>query len=178
MKIKLIKFYLLLLFCFPFSAQAENKFFVEIDPIAYAFKGYSLHGGMEKNGFRFQIGAFGLDIPEAASNNKNYKTRQTGFGFKIDYYGNNNKGAFVGIEYGATNVSYNLPSTGFTDTRPANLAGIRVGYKYINKSGFYVMPWVGIDKNISDISPINPTGEKYDISEYLIFPTVHLGMQF
>jgi len=174
----LVKLIVAALVCFPSMVKAEDKIFIEVDPIAYALKGYSLHGGVEMDGFRFQIGAFGLDIPESTSNNQNYKLRQTGVGFKIDYFGDDDKGAFVGIEYGATKVVYTLASTTFTDTRPANLAGIRIGYKYVNKSGFYVIPWVGIDKNISDTSPINPRGEIYNISEYLIFPTVHLGVQF
>lgn len=178
MKLSRIKLCLALLLCMPLWAQAEDKIFIELDPIAYALKGYSLHGGVVTDGFRFQIGAFGLDIPEAASNNKNYQLRQTGFGFKIDYFGDSDAGGFVGIEYGATRVVYNLLSVNFTDTRPANLAGIRVGYKYVSQSGFYVTPWVGIDKNISNTSAINPAGERYNVSEYLIFPTVHLGVQF
>ena len=178
MNISLAKLTFVRLIGFPFIAKAEDIVFIEVDPIAYALKGYSLHGGVEMNGFRFQIGAFGLDIPEATSNNQNYKLRQTGVGFKIDYFGESEEGAFVGVEYGATKVIYNLASVNFTDTRLANLAGIRLGYKYVNKEGFYVIPWVGIDKNISDISPINPTGEQYNISEYLIFPTVHIGIQF
>jgi hypothetical protein len=76
-----------LLMWLPFMVKAEDKVFIEMDPIAYALKGYSLHGGLETDGFRFQIGAFGLDIPEATSNNQNYKLRQTGIGFKIDYFG-------------------------------------------------------------------------------------------
>lgn len=178
MQIGLIKLCVGLLLCIPFGAEAEDKIFVEFDPIAYALNGYSLHAGTEMDGFRFQVGAFGLDIPDAASNNANYKVRQTGFGFKIDYFGDSDRGGFVGIEYGATQVWYTLATTNFTDTRPANLAGIRIGYKYVNKSGFYVIPWVGVDKNISDVSPINPVGEKYNVSEYLIFPTIHLGVQF
>jgi hypothetical protein len=178
MKTPLVRLMFALWLCFPFMAQAADKVFIEADPIAYALKGYSLHGGVEMEGFRFQVGAFGLDVPDVTSNNTNYKLRQTGVGFKIDYFGSSDKGGFVGVEYGATQVVYTLASANFTDTRPANLAGIRIGYKYVNRSGFYVMPWVGVDKNISDISPINPAGEKYDVSEYLIFPTVHLGVQF
>lgn len=178
MKLSLGKSLVAFVLCIPFTVQAEERIFVEIDPLAYALNGYSLHGGVEMDEFRFQIGVFGLDIPEMASNNANYKIRQTGYGFKIDYFGERSDGAFIGIEYGATEAAYKLASANFTENRPANLAGIRVGYKYINDYGFYVMPWVGIDKNLSDITPVNPTGERYNVSEYLIFPTVHIGVQF
>jgi len=162
----------------PIKSYADTDFYVESDPFAFALSGHSIHVGVEGDHFRFQAGKFGATLPDSFKDNANFDVEQTGYGVKFDVFSKKEGGTFVGVEYGKTEIDFKHASTSATTQRDSNLLGVRVGYKYrINKT-FYVMPWVGIDRNISDTSTVDLGGEDYKIQKWFIFPTVHLGMQF
>ena len=60
-----------------------------------------------------------------------------------------------------------------------NLLGIRAGYKWMIDSSFYVMPWVGIDRNVTgnDLE-FSLNNETYVEQDWVIFPTAHIGFEF
>jgi hypothetical protein len=163
---------------FPLCGYAETKYYLESDPIAFALKGYSLHGGLESSGFRFQAGVFGAEVPKSLRDNKDFEVKQRGVGIKVDYYGRNPGGVFYGLEYGHTKKIFTLSSTNEKEERPANLIGIRTGYKYIINDRFYLTPWISLKRNISSVSPVELSGQTYHDSAWQVFATIHLGVQF
>jgi len=162
----------------PIKSYADTDYYVESDPFAFALSGHSIHIGVESDHYRFQAGMFGATLPDSFKDNANFNVDQSGYGVKFDVFSQKDGGAFVGIEYGMTEINFKHASSNAKTQRDSNLLGVRVGYKYrINKT-FYVMPWMGVDRNISDTSTIKLAGEDYNIQKWFIFPTMHLGMQF
>lgn len=158
--------------------NAHAEFYVEADPIAYGLNGHSLHLGVQGGGFRMQVGMFKAEVPDAFKDNKNYNVIQEGHGIKIDYYGKNPDGTFIGLEYGQTTAKYQLKTGGQVVEQDVNLLGFRLGYKIKFSKHLFITPWVGVDKNISKITDITIGSETYSPDEWIIFPTVHLGIEF
>jgi len=162
----------------PMLVYADVEYFGEIDPLAYIVNGYSFHSGFQYQHYRAQAGIFSAEIPRAVSDNKNFSVQQYGYGFKVDYLLAPNGGWFAGIEYSSTTISYRLRSNGVEERKPAKLIGMRTGYQFIFTNGVYLTPWVGLMRNVSDTSTVVISGEKYNVNNVVLFPTVHIGFQF
>ena len=159
--------------------RVQAQVYVEADPFAYALSGHSLHLGLQGAGLRLQVGTFGAELPDGMKDNEAFLVKQSGYGLKLDYYGHKPEGGFVGIEYGETTADYRLKSTDESIERDVNLLGIRFGYKWKMSDSFYAMPWVGVDKNITQQDlEFELGGETYTEQEWTVFPTVHLGYDF
>ncbi len=172
---KILLAFISLFFIIP-AAQAE--LYVEADPFAYGLNGHSIHIGVQGGGFRFQVGSFSAEIPDSFKDNDLFEVKQGGYGFKLDYYGKSSEGSFIGVEYGVTKAELQLKTGGETITKDINLLGLRAGYKMKFGNSFYVMPWVGVDKVVSNTDATIINGEEYKTGEVFVFPTVHLGFDF
>jgi len=162
----------------PIKSYAQTDYYVESDPFAFALSGHSLHLGIEGNHFRFQVGMFGATLPDAFKSNDKFDVKQSGYGVKLDYFLQKQGGFFIGATYSMSEMKLQQTITNGKTNRDSNLLGVRTGYKYrINKT-FYIMPWVGVARNISDTSTLTVASEDYKLEKWIIFPTVHLGMQF
>lgn len=71
------------------------QLYIESDPFAYGLGGHSVHIGVQGGGFRFQVGAFGAEYPDSFKDNEEFDVYQSGYGAKIDYYGDKPDGAFI-----------------------------------------------------------------------------------
>jgi len=162
----------------PIKSYADTDFYIESDPFAFALSGHSIHVGVEGAHFRFQTGTFGATLPDSFKDNTIFDVDQSGYGIKFDVFREKNGGAFVGIEYGISEIKFKHSVTNTTIQRDSNLLGIRTGYKYRINQTFYIMPWIGIDRNLSNTSTVQLSNEDYKINKWFVFPTIHLGMQF
>ena len=160
------------------TTRADTRYYLEVDPIAYVLKGYSLHAGMQTGQFRFQAGIFGATLPEGARDNPAFEVSMKGFGIKADYTGEQPDGWFVGMELEHSTMDYKHQNESTALSRDAQFIGLRTGYKYEFGKRFFLTPWVAIKRNISELSLIEIGGDKYQESAWLVFPTVHLGMHF
>jgi len=162
----------------PVKSYAQTDYYVESDPFAFALSGHSLHVGIEDDYFRFQVGMFGATLPDAFKSNDKFDVEQSGYGVKLDYFSQKKGGFFVGATFSMSEMKLQQTITDEKTNRDSNLLGVRTGYKFrINKT-FYIMPWVGVSRNISDTSTLNVDSEEYKLEKWTIFPTAHLGMQF
>jgi hypothetical protein len=156
---------------------------LEADPIAYFLKGYSFHAGYQKNSFRYDAGLFGIELPKSFSKNHDFIERSKSFGFKADYVGAKAKGWFVGAETDYTSVSATYKITSQKKDGNELGIGIRGGYRFLfgkssnENKGFYITPWIGIDKIITT-SRIVFHETEYKPQGIRIFPTVHAGWRF
>lgn len=152
------------------------QIYLEVDPLAYVMKGYSLHAGNYFSLTKADIGVFGLEIPQSVHGNKDFTVTMTGFGAKFHYTGGTEGGWFAGLGGGYTKKTYSV-SGGSTSKNSFSL-GIEVGYRYQFKdTGLYLQPWLGIDHAFSDKKLI-VNGKIFEESEISFFPTVHIGWKF
>ncbi|MVT09098.1 hypothetical protein [Chitinophaga tropicalis] len=156
---------------------------IEADPIAYALKGYSVHLGYQKNSFRYDVGIFGIEVPKFLSENDDFKEYSRGFGLKVDYTGKEARGWFIGAQSDYTFERATYKKNGHKEKGTTLSAGIRGGYRIMfsgknrDGKGFYITPWIGIDK-VFQIDEIVFEEHSYENQSFRIFPTVHLGWRF
>lgn len=157
----------------------DRSWSIELDPIAYALKGYSVHGLVEQGSWRADLGVFGLEMPSSSLNTSQsqdpQKVRMDGWGLKFDYI---MKSWFVGLQSNAARFTQRVNSTESTSRKSSesiwryDLSG-RFGYRGLITENFYWSPWIswgptwGKEKFKSGTSIINYP-----------FATVHLGWLF
>lgn len=174
-----MKYFLLVITFITLSFNTKADVYLEADPIAYGLNGHSVHLGYEGGGFRMQAGMFKAEFPDSYKDNDSFDVTQGGYGLKVDYYGRKEDGLFFGFEYSTTKVT--LTSAGSEVEKDVDLAGIRVGYKIMLGRSWYLTPWIGIDKDVSNKNSerrIQINDETYELREITFFPTVHLGFEF
>ena len=164
---------LLLLVASPALAASPLRVDVEVDPIAYALDGYSLHVGLGAGAWRVDLGAFAATLPEVAHGQTGFDASFSGFGMKLDRtFGEDGMGLALGLEAGLSHLLVRR------DDRAAVMrlgtVTARVGYRLPLGEHFFVMPWVGVgaylgarDVAVGDATWAQPVA--------LVFPTVHVG---
>ena len=71
---------------------------IEIDPLAYALNGYSLHLGFNTDMGRFDLGVFGLELDESLLETTSISSEMKGVGVKWDFITPKQSGVFAGLE--------------------------------------------------------------------------------
>jgi opacity protein-like surface antigen len=173
-----VLFALLLVTAKPTQAKAE--FDIEVDPIAYILRGYSVHGGLILNDrFRFDLGTFGAEIPEFFHETPDVDISVPwGIGIKADYLFRGYEGAFIGLESGISEVSYSSQISTDQAQQTAWMYGIRGGYRFVIGTHFTITPWIGVGHSLSSPTSANLDGKDVSLSPWTVFPTVHCGWKF
>ena len=157
--------------------EASVGFDVEIDPLAYALEGHSLHVGVWLGRVRLDLGSFGLVVPTFAHGNDNFEVSFSGYGTKADLYFNDDRdGVYLGVQLGVSRVTTRRVALDLAEVHMQSEASGRIGYRWLSKSGFYVTPWVGVGYTFG-AKDVALGGEVLEGNPLLIFPTVHLGYQ-
>jgi hypothetical protein len=150
---------------------------VEIDPLAYALKGHSLHVGLWLKQWRLDLGSFGLTVPSWVHGQEGFTQSFSGFGMKLDYFINPTQdGIFLGLETGLARTTIRQESTGLSDTLPVLNAGGRVGYRWTLGEHFFVSPWVGVGYAFGARDSVLGDAQ-FSSQRITIFPTIHVGYQ-
>ena len=151
----------------------------EIDPLAFAAKGFSLHAGIRWHHFRADLGVFGMDLPKFLQKDDRFTTGFAGFGAKLDYrFFGRGDGPFVGISAGRARVTTSHEASGLAETHYEHDIGGRIGYQIDVFRGFYVMPWVGLGYKLGTQAVTLDGDTLKKGAALLVFPTVHLGYRF
>jgi hypothetical protein len=149
---------------------------VEIDPLAYVFKGYSVHAGVRWWRLRFDLGAFAITVPEAFSTNEALEERYDGFGIKVDYrFATGRWIPFAGVSLSRALLHVRPHDSETTATTWQTVPAIRAGLEIEIAAGFYAAPWMSLGYAISDRSITRVGAETYESKTWGVFPTVHLG---
>lgn len=165
------------LFLIPLASLGSD-WMLEVDPIAYAAKGYSVHLNTHfpEAGFIIDLGVFAMDIPESFEKNKDFDTKFNGYGIKFNYTGNDPDGFFIGFSGGESHV-YALEKDSQQEAKDlVSSLGVQMGYR-LGKKGWYIQPWIGIDYSLKEIV-LSAGGKEYKQDRIQFFPTVHVGYQF
>lgn len=160
----------------------RNTFEVEVDPIAYAMKGYSVHGIYNHKHIRFDLGVFGIEQPGSITGNRDFEVMTRGFGLKVNYLVKSSKGLYAGLDagYAANDVTLKM---NLQNDKGHNLSlGAHAGYRFFifpqnNRflSGLYITPWAGISYNYI-YDNVKLSGYKEGNIGY--FVTLHIGYRF
>lgn len=151
---------------------------VELDPIAYALDGHSVHVGLTLGHWRFDLGAFGLELPTWAHGNDGFTASFSGFGVKAQLYLDAPaSGPFVGVGLGLARTLVERDGTDLADRSRALSAGLELGWLIPIVEGLYLKPWVGIGWAFGT-EDVVLGDERFEANPLQIFPTVHLGYRF
>lgn len=150
----------------------------EVDPIAYAANGHSLHVGVWLDAWRFDLGSFAAELPAFAHGNPGFEVHFTGFGAKVDrYLDAEGEGWFFGVEGALVRATIQRPDLQLADDHLQATLGVRGGYRWTFLERFYLQPWIGLGYafNAKDVT----LGEqRFEGSPFTVFPTVHVGYRF
>jgi hypothetical protein len=158
----------------PNESLSRSGYTIEVDPIAYFLKGYSVHLIVDHQKWRYDLGVFGLELPDAAYKVKpttnGSKLRFDGLGFKVDYFLNSL--IFIGAQSGAVY----LPSP---KGEAWNLeTSLRVGLKWKPwTESFYIQPWLSYGPSFGE-KAFGKDDQRVELKSGLPFATVHLGWEF
>lgn len=163
----------------PSSYADEPRLDVELDPIAYALEGYSVHAGLRYDFWRLDIGAFAALAPEFSHGNQGIEAYGGGFGLKWDIrFTEDQSGFLVGVEANTSRWELRNSASGDVDRQRLFNVGMRVGWEFLLDYGFYVVPWVGVAASLGGEDVTLGSGAdavRWDSVPYQVFPTVHLG---
>jgi hypothetical protein len=159
-------------------ALGQSKWDIEIDPLAYIFKGFSVHAGYEHRKFRYDVGVFGLEEPEAIHKQENFRHKGIGAGIKADYLFKSYEGVFAGLSLSSALHTYTyLPDN--TDVERFGLScSIRTGYRFVIGQHFTIVPWGDIGYVLNQEDPVNVNNETFPTDRVKYFLTVHFGWKF
>lgn len=168
---------MLILILMSLPAIVHAGWLVEVDPLAYALRGYSFHGGYHfSSGLTLDLGIYGLHVPESVGSQKSYQTQFQGYGGKIHYTGKSPDGFFAGIGFGQSQVTALEIISREEVSGEVQTAGVQFGYR-VDIGKLYITPWVGFDYALKELK-MSTTNTTYEHQRFSVFPTVHLGYQF
>jgi hypothetical protein len=151
---------------------------VEVDPLAYVLKGYSLHVALGWKRFRVDLGAFAMEVPGEIQGNKDFDVSFTGYGAKLQYFAfaEQHRG-FVGVD---ANVGRQLLERVGTTMSSRDLRvslGVNAGWRFMLGQRLYATTWIGVSYG-TKTNDVNLAGATYTTSRINVFPAVHLGYRF
>lgn len=158
------------------SAPSAPWLDIEVDPLAFAANGYSVHGGVRVGHLRVDVGAFGMAVPDFLLGSDDFDVRFGGFGVKLDYHFNQDVGGpFFGIAASrASNAVVHSATDAHTEQFVHELS-VRVGYEFDLLAGIYVAPWISVGHMFGS-DAVTVAGDTLDGQPAVtLFPTVHVG---
>lgn len=165
------------------NAQSNSNnlsvFDIDIDPIAYTMNGFSIHGGYIMGALRFDLGVYGLDLPEWIHNNDDFKASFVGAGWKIDrFFKGYADGFFAGLEGGVAKMNVTHKSSNIEKDQIGYSVGVRTGYRWNTGLGnIFITPWFGLGYNLNP-KDVTIEGDTFESARLQPFPTVHIGWKF
>ncbi len=158
------------------GAAATSQLDVELDPLAFAASGFSVHAGWRIEHFRFDVGAFGAELPSFVVSSDAFSSRFAGFGVKCDYHLNDSVGgAFFGVAASRVTNTVVHEATALSDVRTLHEVSARVGYEFDLAWGLYVVPWVSVGTFLG-AKDVTIDGDTLEAQGPIsVFPTLHLG---
>jgi hypothetical protein len=178
-----LRFCKIILLCAAYGvmpAVAHAQWEVEVDPTAFALKGFSAHVGhpIFRGKAHIQLGAFGAETPEWIHGNSGFTENSRGATFKFDFFPKHpGRGVFIGADGNEAWVRYELESIREHTYRNLFGLGPRIGYRFNLGSHLYVSPWVAVDYQFN-ARDVVISGKTFHESPYSVFPAAHIGWSF
>ncbi|MFC3196452.1 hypothetical protein ACFOET_02375 [Parapedobacter deserti] len=161
------------------QSGSSARFDIDIDPIAFALNGFSVHGGYLTGAWRYDLGVFGLDIPGWAHGNDLFDAAFIGAGWKIDrFFKGLPDGFFAGIDGGIQRLNVTHKATNIRQGRIQYVLGVRGGYRWnTGWQNLFITPWLGMGYALN-AKDIEMEEDVFKSSPFTPFPTIHVGWAF
>ncbi|WP_022835753.1 hypothetical protein [Salisaeta longa] len=139
------------------EAESHRTISVEVNPLAYAFTGWSIGGTYQPSNLKrwvFNAGAYGFQMPEffvdqiPGNEDEGFELQiQSAFTIGTDFHPWNRDRA--GIAFGISTVIANFQVTNENEDGEADYSSLyvvpRASYTWFLFDGLYVMPWLGLE---------------------------------
>lgn len=151
---------------------------VELDPIAYALDGNSIHVGLGWRRLRLDLGNFAMAVPRLVHGNDDFEVAFHGYGAKLQWFPlAEQRGLFVGVDAAVVRARIDRRGSDASAQQVQLGGGVHVGYRIALPAGFYATPWIGVGYQLG-AEDVMLGGATYEASSLVIFPTIHLGYRF
>lgn len=159
----------------PADTASPWHFDLEVDPIAYALAGYSLHAGIGYEHLRLDLGAYAMALPELVHGNADFDVSFHGAGAKLQVFPfEPQSGFFVGVDAGVARMLAEQRASGLGAVDTQVSLGVNAGYRIEIAHGFYATPWLGIGYAFG-AQDVDVMGSRLSAMPVTVFPAVHLG---
>jgi hypothetical protein len=162
------------------ASSASPRFDVEVDPLDFGLGGYRVHAGyIQNNAIRYDLGVLSVKIPEVFHGNENFDYEIFGVVARVDYLFDSYQKWFVGAEGTWMKTVYTHIPTDASETRRPFLLAARIGYRFVFFDHLTVTPWVGLGALLNKGNDyVVIEGDRFEVSTFNVFPTVHVGWAF
>jgi hypothetical protein len=161
------------------ASFSSPNFDVELDPTDFALGGYRIHVGYIQNTIRYDLGVLRVKIPKVFHGNDQFDYEIFGGVARMDYLFHSYQKWFVGIEGTWMKSTYTHIPTNVSETRHPFLLATRIGYRFILFDQLTVTPWVGLGALLNKGNEyVVIDGDRFKVSTFNVFPTVHIGWAF
>jgi hypothetical protein len=151
---------------------------VEIDPLAFALDGDSVHVGVGVGRYRLDLGSFAEDLPQFFHGDDGFDVSFAGWGVKAQaFLDEEPRGWFAGIDGGVLRVLARRQGSDLAAEQHQVSLGVHAGYRITLPAGFYVTPWLGVGYSFG-ATDVNFGNATYHASPITVFPAIHLGLRF
>ncbi len=161
----------------PSAAQPQSSRHIdlELEPLAYAFGGAGGHVGLQVGHWKYEVEAFGLEIPAALHGNDAFTARTRGAELHAEYrFGDGPGGFYAGPEAGLTRLTLTHDS-GARERRTTYSVGVRGGYRwYTGLGNLYVSPVVGVSYSLN-ADDVSLAGDTFETSSLGPWGTIGIG---
>lgn len=163
------------------SAVAQRKpgLSFEIDPAPFFSGGYSVAAGYEFKRVRLSVNAFSSDLPSFAVEENWSGKIKFGTAVRAQFYFNDErKGFYAGAQVGVLQMRYQYASDPPSDVTQVAFTPT-AGYRWFpfQRSGFYIMPAVGVGITLHTTAEVVGGGTTYDQHKAAYIAALHLGFR-
>ncbi len=162
-----------------YSQDRVRHLDLEVEPLAYAFGGAGGHVAYQRGDWKYEVEAFGLEIPESLHGNDDFGASLLGAELHFEhYFGAGPGGFYVGPEVGIVRLDLTHRASGRGKTLTRYSVGLRGGYQwYTGLGNLYVSPVLGVSYTLNG-DPVNVGGDTFESAPIGPWGTVGLGWSF
>lgn len=161
------------------AQQASRHLDLEVEPLAYAFGGAGGHVAYQSGAWKYEVEAFGLEIPESLHGNDGFGASLLGAELHFErYFGEGPGGFYVGPEVGLVRLDLTHRASGRGEQRVRYSIGVRGGYQwYPGLGNLYISPVVGVSYTLNGGS-VSVGGDTFESAPIGPWGTVGFGWSF
>jgi hypothetical protein len=162
-----------------YSQDRVRHLDLEVEPLSYAFGGAGGHVAYQRGNWKYEVEAFGLEIPASLHGNDRFEASLLGAELHFEhYFGEDPGGFYVGPEVGVVQLDVTHQASGTSTQKTRYSVGLRGGYQwYTGLGNLYVSPVVGVSYTLNG-DPVRVGGDTFESAPIGPWGTVGLGWSF
>ena len=179
----LTPFFVLLLFAASVGVapaqQTVRHVDLEVEPLAYAFGGAGGHVGLRVGDWKYEVEAFGLEVPASLHGNDSFTASPLGVEFHAEHlFGDGPGGFYAGPEAGLVRLDLTHTASGTTERHTRYSVGVRGGYTWYPGLGdLYLSPVVGVSYTLNG-EDVTIGGDTFESAPLGPWGTIGIGWSF